>query len=97
MKGRTQGATTFKKLKWEITMFDTVKNQMISGRYTTREQANHDLGLSLSLQTFWRIRHYVPDQKCRFKENSFIKKYGHIKIKEIDEPIKNPRRHPELI
>jgi len=92
MKGRTPGATTFRKYKWEITMFDTTKNQMITGRYTTREHANRELGLNLSLQTFWRLRHYKPDETHRLKDNSFLKKFGHIKVKEIDEPIENPRR-----
>jgi hypothetical protein len=73
-------------------MFDTTKNQMITGRYTTREHANRELGLNLSLQTFWRLRHYKPDETHRLKDNSFLKKFGHIKVKEIDEPIENPRR-----
>jgi hypothetical protein len=98
MKGRTQGATTFKKYKWEITMFDASKNQMITGRYITREHANRELGLSLSLQTFWRLRNYNPDQTLRLKDHSFLKKYGHIKVKEINEPVENPRRveYPEV-
>jgi hypothetical protein len=92
MKGRTPGATTFKKYKWEITMFDVTKNQMITGRYITREHANRELGLNLSLQTFWRLRHYKPDETHRLKDNSFLKKFGHIKVREIDEPVENPRR-----
>ena len=75
-------------------MFDVTKNQIVTGRYTTREQLNRDLGLSLSLQTFWRLRHYVPDQTNRLKDNSFIKKYGHIKVREINEPVENPKRSP---
>ena len=97
MKGRPTGATTFRKYKWEITMFDASKNQMITGRYTTREHANHELGLSLSLQTFWRLRHYNPDETRRLKDNSFLMKFGHIKVKQIDEPVENPSRdeYPE--
>lgn len=92
MKGRTQGATTYKKYKWEITMFDTTKNQMITGKYSTREQANKALGLNLSLQTFWRLRNYMPDETHRLKDRSFLRKFGHIKVKAIDEPIENPSR-----
>jgi hypothetical protein len=84
-KGRTAGATTFKKYKWEVTMYDPVKKCMIQGKYSTRDELNQDLGLNLNLQTFWRIRKYTPDPDQVLKERSFLQKYGHIKIKEINE------------
>jgi hypothetical protein len=82
--GRPVGAKTTGKYKWQITMFDGTK--MIDKKYSTREELNKDLGLNLNLQVFWRIRKYNPDEKQKLKEHSFLKKYGHIKIREIDEP-----------
>jgi len=80
---RTSGATAFKKLKWEITMYDGCK--IIQEKFTTRDELNKALGLNLNLQVFWRIRNYKPDLTQSFKDRSFLAKYGHIKIKEIDE------------
>jgi hypothetical protein len=86
MAGRPLGSKTVGKYKWLICMFDGTK--MIEKKYSTREELNKDLGLNLNLQVFWRIRKYTPDNGQKHKEKSFLKKYGHIKITEIDEPRK---------
>ena len=64
-------------------MFDGTK--MVEKKYSTREELNKDLNLNLNLQVFWRIRKYIPDADQKHKENSFLKKYGHIKITQINE------------
>jgi hypothetical protein len=82
--GRPVGSKTLRKYKWNIIMFDGTK--IIDKKYSTREELNKDLGLNLSLQVFWRIRYYKPDEEQKHKKRSFLKNYGHIKIHEIDEP-----------
>jgi hypothetical protein len=81
--GRPVGSKTLGKYKWNIIMFDGTK--IIDKKYSTREELNKDLGLNLSLQVFWRIRYYKPDEEQKHKKRSFIKNYGHIRINEIDE------------
>ena len=75
---------------WHIVMFDKNINQMREGKYTTIKKLNEDLGLNLNGDYVRRIMtHYRADETMRNKENSFLARWGHIKINRINEPISN--------
>jgi hypothetical protein len=85
-QGRGKGSTNWKKLKWEVIMFDKETNTFKGGKYSSVKQLNEELGLNLSGDTVWRlITHSRVDESKRNKENSFLGRYGHIKINKIDE------------
>jgi len=87
-KGKPKGTTNNKTLKWKITIFDKNTNQMKEGKYTTIKKLNEDLGLKLNGDYVKRIMtHYRADEKMRNGENSFLARWGHIKINRINELI----------
>ena len=84
--GKKAGDTTWRKLKWEITMFDKDSGQFKNGKFSTIPQLNQEMGLNLTNDIVYRLRtHKRVDESKRNKENSFLSKYGHIKIDKIDE------------
>jgi len=87
-KGKIAGCENNKKYHWHIVMFDKNINQMREGKYTTIKKLNEDLGLKLNGDYVKRIMtHYRADESMRNKENSFLARWGHIKINRINEPI----------
>lgn len=85
-QGRGVGSSNWKKLKWEVIMFDKATNTFKGGKYGTVKELNQSLGLNLSGDTVWRlITKSRVDETQRNKENSFLGRYGHIKINKIDE------------
>ena len=85
-KGRGEGATNWKKYKWSIIYFDKEKNEIKSGKFVSLNELNEKMGLNLSVDTCWRLRtHNKVDESKRNGPNSFLAKYGHIKIEKIDE------------
>ena len=74
--------------KWKIIIFNKETNEMKEGKYCSVNQMNKDLGLNLNSDYVKRIMtKYRADLKQRNKENSFMARYGHIKIEKIFEPI----------
>ena len=89
-KGKIKGCENNKMYHWHIVMFDKNINQMREGKYTTIKKLNEDLGLNLNGDYVKRIMtHYRADESMRNKENSFLARWGHIKINRINEPILN--------
>ncbi len=89
-KGKIAGCENNKMYHWHIVMFDKNINQMREGKYTTIKKLNEDLGLKLNGDYVKRIMtHYRADETMRNKENSFLARWGHIKINRINEPILN--------
>ncbi len=89
-KGRGKGTSNYKKYKWDIVLFDKETNEMKQGKYSTIKQLNNDLNLNLTNDTVWRLTTgNRVDTSKRNKDNSFLSRYGHIKLTKIDE-IKNP-------
>jgi len=92
-KGKIAGCENNKKYHWYIIMFDKETGQMKEGKYTTIKKLNEDLGLKLNTDYVKRIMtHYRTDEKMRNKENSFLARWGHIKINKINEPIREIAR-----
>jgi len=85
-KGRGVGSVNWKKYKWNIILFDKETNEFKSGKFVSLNELNSEMGLNLTLDTSWRLRnHNRVDQTKRNKENSFLARYGHIKLEKINE------------
>ncbi len=85
-KGRGQGNGNYKKYKWDITMFDKDTNTFKEGKYTTIKELNEGMDLKLTSDLVWRLTTGKRvDTTKRNKENSFISRYGHIKLQKISE------------
>ena len=85
-KGRGEGSLNWKKYKWSIIIFDKETNTIKTGKYSSMKELNAEMGLSLTLDTSWRLRNNNRvDLTKRNKENSFLGKYGHIKLEKINE------------
>lgn len=85
-KGRGKGTTNYKKNKWEIVFFDKDTNEMKQGKFSTIKEINKGLGLSLTNDLVWRLTTgNRVDTSKRNKDNSFLSRYGHIKLTKINE------------
>jgi len=84
--GRGKGNCNYKKYKWDIVFFDKEQGTIKGGKYSTIKELNADLGLNLNTDLVWRLTtgHRV-DTKKRNGENSFLSRWGHIKLTKIDE------------
>ena len=87
-KGRGFGSTNYKTYKWEIVYFDKVNNEIKSGKYLSINDINQNTGLKLTNDLVWRLTTLNKvDTSKRNKENSFLSRYGHIKLTKIKEPV----------
>jgi len=86
-KGKAKGVVNNKNLKWKITVFDKDKNEFKEGKFTTISALNEGMGLNLNGDYVRRIMtKYRADTSMRNGENSFLNRWGHIKIDKIFEP-----------
>ena len=84
--GRGAGSTNWKKYKWSVIMFDKETNEIRTGKFVSLTELNEKMKLDLSVDTAWRLRTLKRvDTQKRNKENSFLGRYGHIKLEKIDE------------
>lgn len=89
--GRTKGSTTWKKYRWDLTMYDKETKQIIQGKFCSVKHINESLKLNLSPELVNRISTLNKvDKDRKLKEHSFLDKWGHIKIIKIDEAIVPP-------
>lgn len=80
-KGRGNGATNWRKYKWEVSL-----NGEHVGKYVSIPDINAHLNLGLNCDKVWRLTTgNRVDTKQRNKENSFLSRYGHIGLTKIDE------------
>jgi len=83
---RTKGTLNRKYLKWNILIFDKESTSFKGGKYSTIQEANDDLKLSLNNDLVWRIMtKNKVDTEQKHKDNSFLSKYGHIRVEKIKE------------
>jgi hypothetical protein len=86
--GRGFGNKTTKIYKWDITLFDKENNEFKSGKFCTIRDINEKMNLKLTTDIIWRLTTLSRvDTNKRNKENSFLARFGHIKITKIREPI----------
>ena len=85
-KGRGN-AKTYKRNRWHGIVYDKENNTFKEGKYPSKEALIEGLGLNVSPDVIYRIvsGNRVDTNKTK-KSNSFIARYGHIKITKIDEP-----------
>jgi len=98
------GRPTFENSKfylWKVTMYDDNTKQIIENKYRGIPEINKELNLNLD---YCRVRQlmtgYRVDKDMKRKENSFLARYGHIKLEKIKErieplPPKRPRGRPK--
>ena len=85
-KGRGEGNGNWKKYKWSVIVFDKETNGFKTGKFSSLNEINEKMGLNLTLDISWRLRTLRRvDTEKRNKENSFLARYGHIKLEKIDE------------
>jgi len=89
-KGRTPGATQWKKYRWDVTIYDINTKQFLQGKFCSVRHMNEVLKMDLSSELVNRISAKKYDQDRKMKTNSHVDKYGHIQIKKIDEQIVSP-------
>jgi hypothetical protein len=84
--GKKTGDTIWRKHKWLITMYDKNSGEMKSGKFSSIKEINEEYGLNLTNDIVYRLRTLKRvDTSKRNKGNSFLSRYGHIKIDKIDE------------
>ena len=87
-KGRGKGSGTYKVYKWKVVMYDKETNMLKEGKYCSIAHMNKELGLQLNGDLTHRIQtKYRADLTMRNKENSFLKRWGHIHLTKIHEPV----------
>jgi len=85
-KGRGKGISNYKKNKWEVVIFDRETSTWRSGKYSTIKDLNEGMGLKLTCDIVWRLTTGERvDTTQRNKTNSFLSRYGHIKLTKISE------------
>ena len=84
--GKPKGRPNRAYYKWDIIVFDKVTNQLKSGKFSTITELNETLGLNLNNDLAYRLHTgYRADKTCKCKDNSFLIRYGHIKLNKIKE------------
>ncbi len=90
-KGRPKGSGNNKTYKWKVLLFDNESKSFTEGKYFSVNHINKELNLNLNSDYVRRIMtHYRADENMRNKNNSFLARYGHIKIEKINEPNTEP-------
>jgi len=86
MAGRGKNSKNYKKFKWNITMYDKESCTMKSGKFSTIKDLNQEMNLQLNVDICQRLlTGKRVDKTKKHKDNSFLAKYGHIKLEKIDE------------
>ena len=86
--GRKKGSGNHSYYKWEVVLFDKETNSFKEGKFCSISDLNKDWELKLNSDYVKRIMtKYRADMNQRNKENSFIARYGHIKIQKIHEKV----------
>ena len=84
--GRKKGSSNYKTYKYFVTIYNKETNQLQSGKYFCLKHINEELNLSLSGEMLHRMHtHYRIDPFMTKGKNSFLAKYGHIKVERINE------------
>ena len=83
--GRGYGNTNWRLYKWSITV-----HGQFAGKYVSIKEMNNHLNLGLTNDRVWRIvTGRRVDHGRTNNANSFVSRYGHIKIEKINEYIDN--------
>tara|TARA_Y100000310_G_C20541746_1_gene743626 strand:+ start:353 stop:655 length:303 start_codon:yes stop_codon:yes gene_type:complete len=84
--GRKKGSGNCSYYNWNVVMFDKETNTFKEGRFCSIRELNEEWKLALNSDYVKRIMYrYRADMTQRNKENSFLQRWGHIKIDKIHE------------
>ena len=87
-KGRRPGSGTYKVYKWKVIMYDKETKQLREGKFCSIAHINSTWNLKLNGDLTHRIQtRYRADMSMRNGENSFLKRWGHIHLTKINEPV----------
>ena len=84
--GRQKGSRNYSTYKYFVTIYNKDINQIQSGKYFSLRHINEELNLSLTGEMLHRMHtNYRIDPLMKKGKNSFLAKYGHIKVERINE------------
>ena len=73
-----------KKPKWRVYCYDQEQKKIKTGDFASIRQINCEWDLNLTYDIMRRIRTgFRVDDKMRNKDNSFLARWGHLKIEKI--------------
>jgi hypothetical protein len=73
-----------KKPKWRVYCYDQEQKRIRTGDFASIGQINREWDMNLTYDIVRRIRTgFRVDEKMRNKENSFLSRWGHIKIEKV--------------
>tara|TARA_B100000085_G_C18404297_1_gene455949 strand:+ start:97 stop:408 length:312 start_codon:yes stop_codon:yes gene_type:complete len=86
--GRQKGSMNYNTYKYLVTIYNKETNQIQSGKYFCLRHINQELNLTLTGEMLHRMHtHYRIDTSMKKGKNSFLAKYGHIKVERICEKV----------
>ena len=84
--GRKNGIPNFKKYRWHIIMLFP-DQKPVDKKFSSLREMKADLGLNWTSDFSNRLWTWKKvDRQGRLKEDAFINKYSHIRLRKIDEP-----------
>lgn len=85
-KTKPKGVENRKYYMWDLILFDKESGMLSQHKFSTIKELNETTGLNLTNDLAYRLHSkYRTDLNARNGENSFLKKYGHIKLQKIKE------------
>ena len=85
-KTRPFGSENRKYYVWSVIVFDKETNELKEGKFSTIKEMNEALNLNINHELAYRLHtKYRADESAKRQDNSFMKKYGHIKLQKIKE------------
>jgi len=85
-KTRPFGSKNRKYYVWNVIIFDKETNEIKEGKFSTIKEMNEVLNLNINHELAYRLHtKFRADLTGSKLDNSFIKKYGHIKLEKIKE------------
>lgn len=83
--GRGMACSTY---KWKVAIYDQETGEVKVGKFCSIPHMNKEWNMRLSTEQAHRIHsHYRTDESMKFGKNSFLARWGHIKIEKIAEPV----------
>ena len=85
--GRRTGRRNYKVYKWLVTIYSKDTYQVRQGKFCSISHINEEWDLKLTNDIVHRIQtRYRADLSMRNGKNSFLQRWGHIKLEKIHEP-----------
>lgn len=86
---RQQGTPNYKNYRWRL--IHLVDGKIQEGKYSSIREMNEDTGYKWNTDFVNRLWTQSYDSTAKLGENSFLKRWGHIKLEKIQEKRSNPQ------